>query len=312
MAEVLKFKNFNVETDSVHDIGAVPGIEDDPGRPGVIGEIKAAFGYEGDDLGELIGAVAPEKTLQANIAHAVETLGQPEVRERIGYADESAVDVARDWGLRSGLQEGVLRPLMNPADEVPKDFAAAIVTDAVANWMKRMADIAKSVASQSHVERLLLVAGGREIGATETHLVPGGTTIPEYMRQEIIPAYGISRGPTLFNSVEIIETDKKDGGSVMGRAAEHLDMLDGVDLKDDLIVVPAVAGNWMQKGVQARQALQAVQEGFDENPEARQLWVASHFFPLGFTGKEHKGSYQNPFSAIGNILRGAKLLDEQK
>ncbi|MEX2014846.1 MAG: hypothetical protein WD885_02830 [Candidatus Saccharimonadales bacterium] len=312
MAETLRFDNFNVETDSVFDIGAQPEVEDMPERPGVIEEIKTVFGHEDENLGELIGRVAPHMTLQDNIDYAKEKLSEDEAREKIGYADEAPVDIARAWGERSGLQAEVLRPLMEPAKEMPDNFAAVVVTDGVANWMKRMTSIAIEVGGKTKVDRLLFAAGARRLGTDETHLAPGGMSVADFMRQELIPAYGVARfgGPILFDTVELVRSTNKDGASVMRRAARQLDELDEVDLQSDRIVIPAVAGNWMQKGVQARQALQGIQKGFDEDPEARQLWVASRFFPLGFTGREPKGSYQNPYSAIGNILRGAKLLQD--
>ncbi|HZL07836.1 MAG TPA: hypothetical protein VFC50_01430, partial [Candidatus Dormibacteraeota bacterium] len=76
------------------------------------------------------------------------------------------------------------------------------------------------------------------------------------------------------------------------------------------IIIFSVAGNWMQAGVQARQGLQTVYPDFDRDPANRQLWIKSDSFPLGLTGEEPKATHQNPFSAIGNILRGVKLLDE--
>jgi hypothetical protein len=178
--------------------------------------------------------------------------------------------------------------------------------------MKRMTSMAVEVGGKTKVDRLLFAAGARRLGAAETHLAPGGMSVADFMRQELIPAYGVARlgGPILFDTVELVRSTNKDGASVMRRAARQLDELEEVNLEQDRIVIPAVAGNWMQKGVQARHALQRVQKGFDEDPEARQLWVASRFFPLGFTGREHKSTYQNPYSAIGNILRGAKLLQD--
>lgn len=313
MAEMLTFETFRAGKDSVYEIGAVAQRGDEPERPGVVSEISTAFGYEGDDLSGLIGTVAPEKELQKNIAHAQEVLDDPDTRKKIGQGDKTGIEVARSWGDRSGLQAQVLRPLMEPQYSMPDRFSAALVTDGVLNWMNRMAEVTERVGKWSKIPLVVLVSGGRKIGAGEHPDVEAGTPSSEYMAEVLEPKL---RETGNFSEVVTIEIDREEGQSVMARAAEYLSGSDKVDLAEDRLVVPAVAGNWMQKGAQARAALQGVQDGFDEGrPDsrfARQLWVASDTFPLGVTGHEPKSTHQNPYSAIGNILRGAKLLDEQK
>lgn len=306
MAEVLQFKDFSVGADNILDIGAVPGGAGDPERPGVVSEIGVAFGYEGDDLGKLIGKVAPSKKLQENIDHAASTLADPAVRKKIGYEDETGIEVARAWGNRSGLQDEVFRPLMQPSGEIPKEFAAVVVTDGVVNWMNRMAEVARQTADGRKIPLALLVSGGRAIGDGEHPDLVGGTPSMDYMSGTLAPRLADS-----FDRVEVIETGSEEGQTVMQRGVEYLADEEGIDLEQARLIIASVAGNWMQKGSQLRAAAKEIRTGFDEHPGHRQLWVSSDSFPLGETGEEPKATYQNPYSAIGNILRGAKLLDEQ-
>lgn len=308
MAEAPTFTNFEVGVDSVYEIGVVPGGQFS--RSGVVEEIKTAFGYEGDNLGDLIGQVAPNKDLQANIAFARETLSDPDVKESIGYLDKTAIEIARAWGERSGLQEKVYRPLMEPAAYNPGYYAAAVVPDRVVNWMDRMATILEEVGKRADIPMVVLVSGGREIGDGEHPDVKGGTPSIEYMSEILEPRL---KAVGSFAAVETIGIEQEAGQSVIERAASYL-AEKGFDASVHRLLVPAVAGNWMQTGAQARQGFKVLREDFDEDhenlPYSRQLWVASDSFPLGETGEEPKSTHQNPFSAIGNILRGAKLLDE--
>lgn len=317
MSEILKFKNFTIGADSVYDLGAVPAGTDESERPGVISEIKTAFGYEGDDLGGLIGHIAPRKNLQENIAYAEETLADPDVREKIGYSEKTGVETARAWGERSGLQEEVFRPLMQPAGEIPKEFAAIVVTDAVYNWVNRMAAVAYNIGKTTDIDIALLASSGRSTKPGETDEVAEGTPIKTHMEgalkskleEPFIEEYS-TESRQLFGNVEVVATESERGVDVMDAAVQYL-IENDIDLDEARIIISSVAGNWMQKGSQLRSAVKGVHADFDEDPSARQLWVASDSFPLGITGEEPKTTHQNPFSALGNILRGAKLLDEQ-
>lgn len=302
MAEAVTLANFKVGTDSVYDIGrTASGL-------GVVEEVQQAFGYEGYDLGSLIGQVVPHKTLQDNIAFAVEALSNPSVQTALGYDGQSPAAIAHEWGVRSGLQTQVFRPLMEPKDATEGlEFAVAIEAEGVVNWMNRMADVTIAAAQATPIERMLLVSSGRLIGGAESPSVEVGTPVNKFMMSQLGPRLGATG---LFKIVELVGTSKTDGNSVMARAAAHLATTEEIDLRSARVLAPAVAGNWAQKGVQIRQALQAVEPDFDTDVAARQLWVASDTFPLGVTGEEPKTTHQNPFSAIGNILRSAKLLNE--
>lgn len=299
----LTLENFRVGTDNVEQIGATNE------RPGVLRDLRTAFGYSGDSLDGLIKHVAPNTTLQDNIEFAREVLSDEDTAKSIGYEGDTAASIAGDICARSGLQARVIRPFMEPAEGgLPSKFDAAIQTDGVVNWMDRMTNISIMTARQASIDTILLASGGRLIGDNESPKVAAGTSVNRYMATSVVPMMGISG---LFKAIELVHTNEKAGPKVMAQAAGRLAMSGEVDLTTGLVIVPAVAGNWPQKGAQARQALKAVQPDFDSDPERRQLWVVSDSFPLGLTGEEPKTTHQNPFSALGNVLRAAKLLDDQ-
>ena len=307
----ITFPNFRVGVDEVRDIGDTPGHEP------VLAEISEAFQGPLDDLGVLIGKVAPHPTLQDNITHIVDTLSDPATRERIGYAPgtkdfEGNVQetwnpftVSRDWAMRVGLQDEVRRPLMAPANGTPRMFEGAVLPGRVVNWMNRMGNIMLGVGKDAAVEHVLLASAARSIGAAEHPDVEGGTPEHHFMWDVLGPKLGKAG---LFKTVSVVETGETKGDAVMAAVARQLGQ--AVDLNKARVIVPAVAGNWMQTGAQLRGALQAVNPNFDADPDHRQLWVASDTFPLGVTGQEPKTEAQNPASALGNLVRGAKLLDE--
>ncbi len=318
--QVVRFDNFRVGVDSVHGIGAVPDPDTAKSGPGVAEDIKTAFGYEGDDLGGLIGHVAPHRELQLNIDFAKATLSDPAVQARLGQEGRTAAEIARSWSERSGLQTEVFRPFMSPADGPVERFEAAEIPERVPNWLERMGDTAIKLGRQYPIGILALASSDREIGPDEKPGVAEGTPSESYMEQTLLPRLEAGRtreeaeagddsGRPVFGSVEMIKTGEKAGDAVMAGAAAALAER-GIDLATAKIVVFSVAGNWMQTGVQARQGLQTVYPDFDRDPADRQLWVKSDTFPIGLTGDEPKTTHQNPFSAIGNVLRGIKLLDE--
>jgi hypothetical protein len=320
----ITFPTYSVGINNVNEIGATAATLEEPVRPGVITEIKTVFGYEGDDLRGLIGHVAPHKTLQDNTEFAKEKLSAPGVQELINYPGKSAGEIANDWGRRTGLQAPVYRPFMfNPAgapNGAPYKFDVAIIPERVPNWLERMADSAIRFSRAHRFGLMALASSEREIGPDETPGVEAGTSAESYMQQAIVPRLESGRirtevendrpgVPNTFDSIELLKTGGKNGDEVMANAANMLADR-GIDLPTAKIIVFSVAGNWMQTGAQARVGLQSVEAGFDANRWNPQLYVVSDSFPLGITGEEPKTTHQNPFSAIGNILRGAMLLDE--
>jgi hypothetical protein len=306
MSETLTFANFQVGIDDVRQVGAMPETADSPERPGVLKDLAVAFGYEGDDMGGLVGAIAPHRELQNNIDHAKERLADPEVQKRLGYEDLSSAEIARDICQRAGLMQGVDKIFMPGQGDFADGFDVGIVPERVINWMNREADSAIETARERRVGLAALASSVRAIGPDEKPEVAGGTPAQAYMETDIKPRLEASG---LFGAVEILRTGEDRGDDVMVKAAQAL-VENGMDPAAAKIVVFAVAGNWIQSALQARNGLQAVYPEFDGDPANRQLWVVSKTFPLGETGDEPKETHQNPFSALGNIVRNGLFLDK--
>lgn len=316
------FAEFTPGKDLVSNLGVVPDHQ-----ASVVAEVKVAFGVKGDSMADLIKEVAPHKTLQDNIAHARELLADASVQASIGYADpenaamwqrlgyeaEDTRDrvitpavIGADWAMRTGLQDPVFRPLMRPPreDEQSPRFDLGIMPDRVARWVDRIETLAIEVAEYPGIDTMLLTSSIRKMGADERAETAAGTPINRYMARTL----GRLADTELFNSVGLVPSKKADGNSVLGMVVKHIG--DEHDLHTIKVVVPAVAGNWMQAGAQVRNAFQSVERGFDADPKNPQLWVASDRFPVDPTGQLPPSEAQNPLSAIGNVLRGAKLLSE--
>lgn len=323
---LVTFENVRIGVDPVSSIGAVPDESGKLGR-GVGEDMKLAFGYKGNDYGDLLGVMAPHRELQKDIAFIKETLSDPEVQARIGEEGKTAIEIARSWAERTRLQAQLFRPVMEPLEgDVEQQLAdlhfdVAVIPDRVPNWLERMGDLAITIGRTHPIDLLAMPSSDREIGPDEKPGVAEGTKAESYMEQTLQPrleqgrtraeiAAGETDPAKVFGSVEIDKTGEKAGDDVMKKGAAKL-ALRGVDLETATILVLAVAGNAMQSGAQTRNGLQSVYPDFDRNPQKRQLWVAADGFPLGETGEEPKHTHQNPFSAAGGNIGRALLYAEQ-
>ena len=281
MSEV-NFANFNPAEHSVYDVGE-----------GVIREMAGAFGYEltaepdVDNLGDLIGAVGPAKTLQDNIE---------KVQARLG-TDQDAVNIARDWVERSGLLTPVERSFMNPELEVLKDIDVAVITGGVANWMHRRADalIQRINRDGTQIGKVILAAGNRKMPDSERDDVMGGETEYIYMGDIIKPKLG--KAGVIVSSV--IGADSGVGGDVAEAFVEY-----GISSKARNVLVVSNAGAWVQNAGQIKRAMMRRLQLDEELPD-NELFVISDEFPLG-TGVEPAATHQNPLSALGQIARNAQ------
>lgn len=288
--ETLTFANFRPGIDEVSHIGATAD------RPGVEQELRNAFGLDEDaTLKDLVGVMAPHSRLQENIAFGVEVLGRPEVQERLGYpVGTSPFLIAGKLCTRTGLQDTVARPLLSMGPLAEK-FDAAIMPDRVPNWVGRMAKIAIEQTAKGtdiEIKRVTAVLGGEKPASQDA------------MEQAV---HLDMKGIPLIGVRELLNSADKSGRGVMRTAARHLD--GQLDLATAKILLPTVAGNWMQTGVQALESIREFAPTFDTDPENPQLYVVANHFPLDETGDEPTTTHQNPISALGNAGRGFVLLD---
>lgn len=277
MSEV-RIDNFNLDKDSVYDIG-----------DGVVKEMADAFGHEltpkpdVENLGDLIGAVGPAKTLQDNIGKVQKTLG----------TNANAEELAIDWVERSGLLEKVQRSYIDPERPTPKTIDIALITGGVRNWMQRRANVLAGLAESTRIKGVVLAAGNREMGANEGEDVEAGMTEADYM-ELVIKKTLIDLGK--FPLIELVKVESKNGDEVMAAAAEKMGRF-------VTAVVASNAGIWVQNAGQLRRAVMANLPTYDLS--GRRIYVASDAFPVAKHG-EPKEVAQNPLTALGIIARDAQ------
>ncbi len=283
----LTFDQFEL-TDDVYELGG-----------GVLHEMAHAAEHElsdepdVDNLGSLIGAIGPAKELQANIGRVQEVLG----------TDKNALELARGWVTRTGLLTPVENDFPRSHDsEGYGDIRIVVITGGVRNWMARRAiRLAQLSGGSDHIETTLLVAGNREMKPAEGPDVREGMTEADYMQEAIRPQLG-----NIGVSSEVIHVDSTVGDDVMRAAAEAT--ANAYDFSDGAngVAIVSNAGAWVQNAGQYRRAMRAVIPSFDDT--YAQLLVVSDGFKLGETGTEPTSTHQNPFTALGQIVRNAQEL----
>jgi len=307
MTETVTFANFNMTQGNVHDIGKGPEYE-----RSVAGDIALAFGGSEEQLGDLIGAVAPHKDLQENIAFAQETLSNPKVQEKLGYEPgTNPHQIGHDWAIRSGLQTAVFRPFMEPQNGGAAEhlvFDAAVIPDRVARWMKRMGDVAvdASLEENTDITELLIIPTETRITKKESILYAGRTR-HDYAAREVVPDTGKRGTFGIVSLCRALPAEVK-GRAVMVEAADLMDARHDLANPMTKILLPTAAGNWIQTGAQAREAFQGYAGSFDDDPDNRQLWVRSDVFETDPTGTKPPIEAQNSLSAIGNFLRSISYI----
>ncbi len=301
----LTFENFNIAQDEVHAIGWQREREQ-----GVLGDIAVAFDGSEHELSELLTKVAPHRDLQENIAFAHETLSNPEVQKALGYEPgTNPHQIGHDWAKRSGLQAAVYRPFMEPhTGEKPQDFDAAIIPDRVVRWMTRMGDVAMKTSKEAGVGELIVVATARKIDKEESEHHANWTR-HQFAATELVPRMSLV-GNFSVVSLAAAQRAGATGEDVMNEATDLIDSRYDIANPDVKVLLPTVAGNWMQTGAQARKAFQEYAVSFDDQPGERQLWVRCEEFATDPTGEQPPTKAQNSLSAIGSFLRGVKLIEE--
>ena len=305
MTETLTFANFDMAQGNVLDIG-----KDAEHPQGVLADVATAFGGSEENLGDLLTAVAPHRDLQQNIDFAPAPLRDPEVPEKLGYEPgANPHQIGHDWAVRSGLQAPVFRPFMEPREgAISVSFDAAIIPDRVVRWMKRMTDVAVQTNQEKghNVNELLIVPTDRVITEKESDQ-HAGLTRHDFAASELVKLASKS-GEFSLVSITPPQPARVKGADIMEEAAYLLDHFYSLEDPNTKILLPTVAGNWVQTGAQAREAFRDYASNFDADPKNRQLWVRSDRFDTDPTGTLPPSEAQNSLSAIGNILRGIKLI----
>jgi hypothetical protein len=293
MAEPLTFANYDVTQhglDGIYSIGATP-----EGPSGVVSEMAAVFDYDltdvptADNLGPLIGRIGPAKKLQENIGLVQETLG----------TTQDGITIARDWVERSGLLIPVERSLIAVDQDIAGTIDVAIITGGMRNWMARRSDRLAELKQTREIGIVFLAGGTRVMGENEGPDVTEGMTEGDYLANVVtgrLAEHGIpSTGMKVDSSV---------GDEVAEIAARKVGEL--VDLENARVAVVSNAGAWVLTAGQFRRATRrTVDEHFDD--DGSQLLAVSDGFPLGMGG-EPALTHQNPYTALGQIVRNAQEL----
>lgn len=293
--QTITFENFAPRVHDVYNIGATEhGL-------GVIPEMAMAFGHElapepnPGNLGDLIKVVGQSKELQQNLPRVQEVLG----------TDQKAVDIARNWVERSGLLVPTERSFMDPNLPLPKTEKDAVLflSGGVRNWMRRRADVALALKERGIVKNAIIAVGNRAMKGVEGPDVRDGMTEADYMDEVIVPILEEADVVT-----DILRVESSNGSEVMAVGAEHI----FEHTNAEPIIVVGNAGAGIQMAGQLRQAFRSVEERhtYSFDPDGSELFIATDGFPLGETGKEPTSTHQNPFTALGQIARNAKILTE--
>lgn len=241
---------------------------------GVIRDIALRFDFSLDDInatsiGALIGHVAPMKTLQDNIAFAREKLGD--------------ISIARDWVTRTGLLYRTSRNFVT--GEEAGDEEAFVVRGGVARWMRRGLAVAFGLVATN--DKPVHIYGSQAVMRTEQFDdVIEGMTENDYA--ELLQK-------KLYPQLIVHPIDRSSGADVAAAIATNH--------QSQRIGVCTVAGNWVQAAGQVHDAAKTLV------PECRlvkTLTVHTDSYKLGVTGEESPATHQNPYSAIGVLLRSAQ------
>lgn len=298
MEKALTFANYSLVVDgvdSIYDIGSMNGS-----RSGVIEEIAAAFNHKltakpsADNLGELIGLVGPAKELQENIGLVQEVLG----------TKKAAVTIARGWVKRSGLLLPVERSYIK-SEEVDGPIDLALITGGVRNWMARRTARLEELSNTREVRQTFLVAGNRLMKTAEGPDVEEGMVEYDYMREVVAKQLS-----TMGLSATVVKAKTSIGDEVMKAGMYDIAEEVSFDMRSAQVAVVSNAGAWVQNVGQFRRVAKSTFYYPTFDTKGSQLLAVSDSFPLG-TGSEPMTTHQNPFSAVGQIVRNAQELVRQ-
>lgn len=290
------FSNYELSEIAEHEFGVYQLADE------LIPEIAEELNFDitgqpvQDALGDFIGKFAPDKELQKNISL---------VQEQI------PVDVAADWVERSGVLEPVSRAFRDTT-KLPERVGMAVMTGGVANWMLRRAAVLERL-DPTTIPRVWLVASDRKMSDGEHQLVRSHrelfseheieTTEYRFMRKFVMTRLA----DAWFNVRDFHSEGHTQGSAILDDWVAYADKVDNA-LRIKTILVPGNAPAVIQTAVTVREAIQKLDPLFDNTPSP-QLFMVSDTIPIARHG-EGTATHQNPYSALGQILRNAKYLDK--
>lgn len=242
-----------------------------------------------EHLDDFIKHIGPAKELQQNIAL---------VREKLGVSDDTdATNLVADWVERSGVLTPLNREFARAETQVRDEFDTVIWSGGVANWMLRRTALTERL-DPAKVGRLVIPVGNRVMGDVEHQIVATlNRTMADLTEAHFVLEVVQPRLKIIGFNVEVLPVSSKDGDEVLDAAfSEVPSILDGT------ILVPSNAPNAIQAAGQLRLAANRAGELEDD-----QLFMVSDSIPVARHG-EGTATHQNPFSALGQIVRNAKFL----
>lgn len=276
--------DFSQFTIGEHDITQLAGANGEPILPQLAEVFNTATEsgeWTVDELGKLIAAIGPAKTLQDNI---------PAVGELLPGA--GGKELAIEWVENSGLLAPVFRNFENPNELMPDFFDTAVITGGVRNWMVRRAQLLAELVESGQIKEFgetLLVAGNREMKIAEGPDVIEGDTEASFMERVIKPML-----EEAHLDVRISKPDTANG--------EEIAQVVATEASDGTVLVVCNAGNWVQNGGQIRRAI---------GGDANRVYVVSDSFPVA-TNDEPPATHQNPLTAVGIIARNLQELQRHR
>lgn len=281
----------------IYDIGK--GLE--PDDIGVLPEIAEAFQAElseipdAQNLGQLVGAVGPAKTLRDNETGVETTLAK------------APIEISRDWVVRSGIMRPLDRGLWDAETPAPAD-SVKIGQGAVMNWQDRFATVMESVAPSE----VVLISGNRRMDTKteireanigifrlETGRVP---TEAEYAERFIAP-----RLRKVGHTVTELAFNTKDGAEIIRGMFEEKP-----ELLERQLTAVRVANAGLPLALQIRRVAREIKPDFDDeaNPQMFAMTDEIHLAENKAETKDAKNN-QSPVSALRQAVVVAKELIDQ-
>ncbi|MCA9332757.1 hypothetical protein KDA00_02690 [Candidatus Saccharibacteria bacterium] len=278
---------------------------------GVISEIAEVFDVvlssetNSDELGRLVGAVGTSKVLQENIGQVQEVLDR----------EGSAIDIAADWVVRSGVQKALDRSLWTPSLTTPDD-AMIIMTGAVANWQDRGAKLLIERVAAGHEAGFVSYPVGNRLMDSPTeitnpnvvafHEAYGALPTESQYAEDVVAPRLVENGYDVFMHAKQMKSGDEIASEFVKSDLNYSSIANGQ------YVFVRVANAGIQLATQFRKAMKNSRHGFDIGPENPQVYIVTDELPIARTDEQSKdpANFQNPMTAIRQVALTAKLLQE--